>query len=218
MTLIEACVGSLDESLAALEGGAQRLELCDRLDVGGTTPHADVIDEVKRRVRIPVSVMIRPRGGSFVHSGAELDEMRRDIDMALARGADMLVIGVLDDGGNVDTKHTRELVQRASGAPVTFHRAFDEVRDQSAALEALIDAGIARVLTGGGPGPAIESVDRLSELVSQSAGRIVIMAGGKVRGPNARALVDKTGVREVHARCELDPMRIREIANALSFE
>lgn len=217
MTLIEACVGSLDESLAAFEGGAQRLELCDRLDVGGTTPSAGVIEEVKRHVRIPVAVMIRPRGGSFVHSGAELEQMRRDVDMALAHGADMLVIGVLDESGTIDAVHTRELVDRANGTPVTFHRAFDEIRDQSTALETLIDAGIARVLTGGGPGPAIDSVDRLSELVSQSAGRIMIMAGGKVRGPNARALVERAGVREVHARCELDPMRIREIANALSF-
>ena len=216
MTLIEACVGSLAESLAAERGGALRLELCDRLDVGGTTPSVEVIDEVKRRVRIPVSVMIRPRGGSYVHTDAELDQMHRDIDLALAHGADMVVIGVLDERGNVAADHTRELVERAKGTPVTFHRAFDEVRDQSAALETLIDAGIARVLTGGGPGPAIDGVDRLSELVSQSAGRITIMAGGKVRGPNARAIVANSGVSEVHARCELDPARIREIVDALA--
>jgi copper homeostasis protein len=126
------------------------------------------------------------------------------------------VIGILDERGNVDQAHTRELVARAAGTPVTFHRAFDEVRDQSAALEALVDAGIARVLTGGGPGPAIDGVDRLSELVTQSAGRIVIMAGGKVRGHSARAIVANSGVSEVHARCELDPARIREIADALA--
>ncbi len=216
MTLVEACVGSLAESLAAVEGGAQRLELCDRLDVGGTTPSAAVIDDVKRRVRVPVSVMIRPRGGSFVHTDAELDQMRRDLEMALAHGAGMVVIGVLDERGDVDAARTRELVARANGTPVTFHRAFDEARDQSAALETLIDAGIARVLTGGGPGPAIDGVDRLSELVSQSAGRIVIMAGGKVRGPNARAIVASSSVSEVHARCELDPARIREIVDALA--
>jgi copper homeostasis protein len=216
VTLVEACVGSLDESLAAAEGGAQRLELCDRLDVGGTTPSGQVIDAVKRRVRIPVSVMIRPRGGSFIHTADELDQMRRDLDMARAHGADMLVIGVLDERGGVHAAFTRELVDRACGTPVTFHRAFDEVRDQPAALETLIDAGIARVLTGGGPGPAIDNVDRLSQLVSQSASRIAIMAGGKVRGPNARAIVTKAGVPEVHARCELDPARIREIVDALA--
>jgi copper homeostasis protein len=217
VTLIEACVGSLGESVAAEQGGARRLELCDRLDVGGTTPTSGVIDDVKRRVRIPVSVMIRPRGGSFVHSGAELEQMRRDLDVALEHGADMVVIGVLDDRGDVHAAFTRELVDRAKGIPVTFHRAFDEVRDQSAALEKLIDAGISRVLTGGGPGPAIDSVNRLSELVSQSSGRITIMAGGKVRGQNARTIVEKSGVREVHARCELDPVRIREIVDALSL-
>jgi copper homeostasis protein len=216
VTLVEACVGSLAESLAAEQGGANRLELCDRLDVGGTTPSAAVIDEVKRRVGIPVSVMIRPRGGSYVHTAPELEQMRRDLDVALAHRADMVVIGILDERGDVDVAHTRELVARAGNVPVTFHRAFDEARDLSSALEALIDSGVARVLTGGGPGPAIDSVDRLEQLMSQSGGRIAIMAGGKVRGTNARAIVDQSGVAEVHARCELDPSRIREIVVALA--
>jgi copper homeostasis protein len=215
VTLVEACVESLAESLAAAQGGANRLELCDRLDVGGTTPSAALIDEVKRHVRIPVSVMIRPRGGSFVHTAAELDEMRRGIDMALSHGADMLVIGVLGERGDVDAVHTRELVDRAGATPVTFHRAFDEVRDQSAALETLVGAGVARVLTGGGAGRAIDHVDQLSRLVAQSAGRIAIMAGGKVRGDNARAIVEQSHVAEVHARCERDPARIREIVDVL---
>jgi copper homeostasis protein len=216
VTLVEACVGSLAEALAAEQGGANRLELCDRLDVGGTTPRAGLIDEVKRRVGIPVSVMIRPRGGTFVHTAAELDQMRRDIDMARAHGADMLVIGVLDERGHVDAAHTRELVARASETPVTFHRAFDEIRDQAPALEALVAAGVSRVLTGGGSASAIENVGQLTQLVTQAAGRIAIMAGGTVRGHNVRAIVDQSGVREVHARSETDPRRIADIVTALS--
>lgn len=215
MTLIEACVGSLAEALAAEQGGADRLELCDRLDVGGITPIVSLIDEVKRRCRIPVSVMIRPRGGPFVHTAAELDRMRCDIDVAREHGADMLVIGILDARAQVDAAHTRELVELAGTTPVTFHRAFDEVDDQAAALETLISAGVSRVLTGGGPAPAIDGAPRLSQLVAQANGRIMIMAGGGVRGHNVRAIVDQSGVREVHARCELDPRRISNIVDAL---
>lgn len=216
MTLIEACVGSLSESLAAEHGGAHRLELCDRLDVGGTTPSAALIDDVKRRVQIPVSVMIRPRGGSFVHTATELDQMRRDIEMAREHGADMLVIGPLTENALIDVPHVRELVALAQSTPVTFHRAFDEIRDQRAALEQLVDAGVARILTGGGPNAAIDNVDSLARLVAQAGERITIMAAGKVRAPNAKAIVDRTGVSEVHARCELDSTRISEIVAALS--
>jgi copper homeostasis protein len=215
VTLVEACVGSLEEALAAEQGGADRLELCAELDVGGTTPPLALIDEVKRRVRIPVSVMIRPRGGAFQYTSAEIDHMRRDIDDARAHGADMLVIGVLDDRRRVDEPCTRDLIDRAGSTPVTFHRAFDEIDDQAAALETLVDARIARVLTGGGPRSAFEGVGRLAQLVEQARNRIVIMAGGTVRGHNARAIVDQTGVREVHARSENDPQRIRDIVDAL---
>jgi copper homeostasis protein len=216
VTLVEACVGSLEEALAAERGGANRLELCDRLDVGGTTPSAALLDEVRRHVRIPVSVMIRPRGGSYVHTSAELEAMLVAIDVARAHGADMLVIGVLDRRQCVDGSRARELVERAGSTPVTFHRAFDEIDDQAGALETLITVGIARVLTGGGPGSALDGTARLATLVQQSAGRIVIMAGGKVRGPNVREIVEQSGVREVHARCERDPDRIRDIVTALN--
>lgn len=215
LTLIEACVGSIDEALAAEQGGAHRLELCDRLDVGGTTPSVELLDEVKRRVRIPVSVMIRPRGGAFVHTPNEVEQMGCEIGVARAHGADMLVIGVLDARGSVDTSVVRDLVERAGSTPVTFHRAFDEISDQASALESLIDAGIARVLTGGGPHAAADGVDRLAQLVEQSAGRITIMAGGAVRGHNVRAIVDRSGVTEVHARCEREPRRIGDIVAAL---
>ena len=213
---IEACVGSLEEALAAEQGGAHRLELCENLAVGGTTPGAALIGAVKSIVRIPVSVMIRPRGGSFVHSRAELDAMRRDIEVALAHGADMLVIGVLTEAGIVDARATRDLVARAGRTPVTFHKAFDEVNDQLAALDALADAGVSRVLTSGGAASALEGADRLAELVARGGERISVMAGGTVRGHNAREIVRRSVVRELHARCELDPARIREIVAACS--
>jgi copper homeostasis protein len=128
----------------------------------------------------------------------------------------MLVIGVLDADGKVDGPCTQELLERAGSTPVTFHRAFDEVTDQLEALDVLISAGISRVLTGGGKCTALEGVSRLAELVKHARGRIVIMAGGKVRGDVVRRIVDGSGVREVHARCESDPQRIRDIVDALA--
>jgi len=215
--LVEGCVDSLESSLAAVQGGARRLELCDDLSVGGITPSVELLDAVTRTVNVPVFVMIRPRGGPFEYSKAELDQMRRDIQVAKEHGADGLVIGVLDQSQNVDLESTRELVRLAGDSPVTFHRAFDVVGDQPTALEALIDAGVARVLTGGGPGKAEDGIPMLARLVEQAGERIVLLAGGGVRAHNARELVRRTGVREVHARCERDPARIATIIDALHF-
>lgn len=215
MTVVEACVGSLEESVAAEQGGAGRLELCHDLSVGGITPATALLDAVKERIRIPVSVMIRPRGGSFVHSADEISRMLDDIDLARMHGADMLVFGVLTEDGAVDVVRTGRLVERAGPTPVTFHKAFDQIDDQMTALEALIDVGVARVLTSGGAATAIGGVDRLAALVERAAGRIGVMAGGKVRADSARELVARAGVAEVHARCELDPARIRGIVDVL---
>ena len=209
--LVEACVESLEEALAAERGGARRLELCANMDVGGTTPSGELFRAVRARVGIPIAMMIRPRGGQFVYSNAELESMRRDLDIAVELGADVAVIGVLDDHGRVDVARTRELVARAGSIPVTFHKAFDIVDDQERDLDILIDAGVTRVLTSGGAETAIEGADALARLVDRAAGRIAIMPGGKVRGNNVREIVERTGAREVHARCNTDESRIREI-------
>lgn len=213
--LVEACVESLADSLVAEQGGADRLELCDDLSVGGITPNSNLIAEVKRAVKIPIAVMVRPRGGSFVFSNDEIDTTRRELDTVLSLGADMVVIGALDASGRVDARVTRELVERANGVPVTFHRAFDAVTNQLEALDMLIDAGVSRILTGGGPGPALNGIRSLAALVDQSGGRLSIMAGGKVRPDNVAQIVKESGVREVHARCEQDRQRIRQIREAL---
>src|SRR5262249_27296751 len=117
--LVEACVESLEEALAAERGGAKRLELCANMDVGGTTPSPELFRAVRARVGIPIAMMIRPRGGSFVYSNAELESMRRDLDLAAELGADVAVIGVLGND-RVDATRTRELVTRAGSIPVTF--------------------------------------------------------------------------------------------------
>jgi copper homeostasis protein len=198
--LVEACVDSVASSVAAERGGAQRLELCDALFDGGTTPSAGMIAACKETVSIPVFVMIRPRGGGFVYSGAERDVMRRDVVVARELGADGVVIGGLSNDGTVDLALVRSLVRAARELPVTFHRAFDLTPDFETALESLAEAGVQRVLTAGGASTAVDGATALAELVRQAGSRVTVMAGGGVREENVRSLVSVSGVREVHVR------------------
>jgi copper homeostasis protein len=214
--LVEAAVESLDDALAAVDGGADRLELCANLADGGTTPSEDLIADVVEQVDIPVFVMIRPRGGSFVYSTTELEEMRRSIDRARELDVDGFVFGVLNSSNRIDTIRTQSLIDVAADLPVTFHRAFDRVHDRIDALDALMDLGIARVLTSGGAPTARQGLASLRELVEVAGDGIVILAGGGVRFQNVLELVDETGVQEVHARCEMQADRIRAIRDALT--
>lgn len=214
--LIEAAVESLDDALAAIDGGADRLELCANLADGGTTPSEALIADVIERVAVPVFVMIRPRGGSFVYSATELDEMRRSMDLARELDVAGFVLGVLNTSNRIDTIRTQSLMDVSAELPVTFHRAFDRVADRIDALDTLVDLGVARVLTSGGAPTAPEGLVSLRELVEVAGDDIVILAGGGVRFQNVLDLVDETGVQEVHARCEMNADRIRAIRDALS--
>jgi len=193
-------VDSVESALAAERGGAGRLELCDALFDGGTTPSAGMIAACRERVSIPLFVIIRPRGGGFVYSAPELDVMRRDIVAARGLGADGVVIGALRPDGTVNDEHVRSLVGVADGLAVTFHRAFDFVPDLGGALETIIATGVTRVLSSGGALMAREGVATLASLVAQAGDRLVVMAGGGVREENVKEIVDGSGVREVHVR------------------
>jgi len=216
--LVEAAVESLADALAAVDGGADRLELCAELREGGTTPAARLIEDVLDRVDVPVMVMIRPRGGNFVYTMHELDTMRRDIELVRELDADGIVLGVLDARNEVDVYRCRELMDMADGLPVTFHRAFDRIVDQAHALESLIELGITRVLTSGGADTAERGIDQLRDLVEAADGTISILAGGGVRDQNVAEIVRETGVPEVHLRCEGDAERIRRVKNVLAFD
>jgi copper homeostasis protein len=213
--LVEAAVESLEDAMAAVAGGADRLELCAELSVGGTTPGQSLIAEVVGRVDVPVLAMIRPRGGSFVYSVAETDRMRRDIEMAMDSGAAGVVLGVLDEDSRIDLPRTESLARIAGAGRVTFHRAFDRTPDLHASADALVSLGVPRVLTSGGAATAAEGVEALAALVERVGERLCILAGGGVRASNVADTVDRTGVREVHARCERDAGRIRAIGEAL---
>ncbi|HEV7351282.1 copper homeostasis protein CutC [Telluribacter sp.] len=195
--IIEVCAYSLESCLNAQLAGAGRIELCGGLGEGGTTPSAGLIALVREQLRLPLYVMIRPRGGDFVYDKHELEVMRRDIDTARRLGADGLVLGVLKPDGRVDVPGTRELIKRAAPLGVTFHRAFDLTPDPLEALEMALDSGAERILTSGQKPTAPQGRKVLAQLVEQADGRIEIMAGGGVHAENAPLLLS-AGVHALH--------------------
>jgi len=198
--LVEACVDSVASALAAERGGARRLELCDNLFDGGTTPSAGMISAAKAAVRIPVFVLVRPRGGGFVYTDDEMGVMRLDIEAAKMLGADGVAVGVLTRDARVDEEQLRLLVAAAGELPVTFHRAFDLSQDREQALETLVQLRVARVLTSGGAPAALDGVEAIASLVRRAAGQIQVMAGGGVREETVQEIVHRSGVSEVHVR------------------
>jgi copper homeostasis protein len=196
--LLEICFDSVEAAVAAAEGGADRLELCAGLVEGGTTPSRGAIELALERVRVPIVVLVRPRRGDFLYSKLEIATIERDIDAAKAAGAAGVALGVLRADGTIDVENTRALVARARPLAVTFHRAFDFVRDARLGLETLIELGVERVLTSGGAVSAEAGAESIAKLVGSARGRIAIVAGGGVRAHNVKALVERTGVREVH--------------------
>ena len=167
---------------------------------GGTTPSAGTIALVRERVSLPLVVLIRPRDGDFLYTADELEVMRRDIIEARRLGADAVALGVLRADGTVGRGPTAELVALARPMSVTFHRAFDACPDLDAALDALIDLGVDRVLTAGGAATALAGTSALKRLVARARGRIAILAGGSLDEQSVAPVVQETGVREVHVR------------------
>ena len=198
--LVEACVDSVASAVAAERGGAGRLELCDNLFDGGTTPSAGMISAVKAAVRIPVFLIVRPRGGGFDYSDAELGVMRLDIEAARMLGADGVVTGALTGDARISGAQMRPLIDAAGELPVTFHRAFDLTPDLGKSIEDVMTLGVKRVLTSGGAGTALEGVARIAALVRRAAGAATIMAGGGVREDSVQEVVHRSGVSEVHVR------------------
>jgi copper homeostasis protein len=196
--LIEACVDSIESALAAGRGGAHRIELCANLVEGGTTPSAGTLAVCRARLDIPICVLIRPRGGDFLYSAAELAVMLEDIHRAKQAGAQGIVTGVLRADGEIDTDRTRELIGAARPLRVTFHRAFDVCRDAGRALDRLIALGVDRVLTSGQAATAPEGAEAIAGLVRKASGRIAILPGGGITEDNVAALVRATAVTEVH--------------------
>lgn len=197
--LLEIAANSLDSALAAQAGGADRIELCVALEVGGLTPSHAQIAITRERMRIPLYVLIRPRAGDFVYSDAEFETMLRDIETCVSLDCDGFVLGVLDADGGVDMARCRALIAAAKGLGVTFHRAIDVSRDPLQALEDIIALGCERVLSSGAQPNAIAGATLLREMVSRAGGRIAVMPGAGIDAGNLAALREATGAHEFHA-------------------
>ncbi|CAM2117941.1 copper homeostasis protein cutC homolog isoform X1 [Lepidochelys kempii] len=196
--LMEVCVDSVESAVNAERGGAGRIELCAGLMEGGTTPSMGLLQVVKQCVRVPVFVMIRPRGGDFLYSDRELEVMKADIRLAKLHGADGLVFGALTEDGRIDTELCTALLAVCRPLPVTFHRAFDMVHDPLVALETLVSLGFERVLTSGCDSSALEGLPLIKRLTEQAKGRIVVVPGGGITERNLQRILEGSGAPEFH--------------------
>lgn len=202
---LEICANSVDSCIAAQEGGATRVELCQGIPEGGTTPSAGMIKEACERIDIPVHVIIRPRAGDFFYSDTELRQMVYDIRVARELKADGVVFGCLTPEGFYDKRANGILLEAAEGMAVTFHRAFDMCADPERMLEEIITAGgFNRILTSGCAPTAPEGATLIGQLVYRAAGRIGIMAGSGVRASNIAELARQTGTNQFHCSLRTD--------------
>ena len=197
--LLEISVENLEAAMAAERGGADRVELCGNLSIGGVTPDTEIIRVVRAQVHIPIFSMIRPRAGDFVYSDAEFSEMRRSINDAKESEMNGVVLGVLRKDRRVDVERARELVEFARPLPVTYHRAFDETIDLRQALDDVIEAGAKRILTSGGAKSALEGAAVLAELIEAAGERIVIVPGAGISSANIAEVARRTRAREFHS-------------------
>ena len=215
-TTVEICATSIDEAVAAEQGGAQRVELCSWLELDGLTPEPELIAGARHHLSIPVFVLVRPRAGDFVFDEKEQAAMRRAILRARAMGADGIVTGVLTREGEIDEWAMQDLVAAARPLSVTFHRAVDRTRNPLEAIEVLLSLGVDRVLSSGGATTAREGADMLAAMVRRAGEALTVVAAGNVRADHAAALVQETGVREVHAHLGADPNTVAALVASLA--
>lgn len=198
MVTLEVCANGLNSALAAQEGGANRVELCDNLLEGGTTPSYGQIMMSRKMLNIELYPIIRPRGGDFFYSDLEFEVMKADVITCKSLKCDGVVFGILTIDGKVDLHRCKILADLAHPMPVTFHRAFDAAEDMFQALEDIISLGIQRILSSGGANSAFEGRSMLKTLIKQAAGRIEIMPGAGINTSNILEIAKNTGAQSIH--------------------
>lgn len=235
--ILEIAVFNIDSAIAAAEAGADRLELCENPQDGGTTPSYGFMKTVRELVSIPIFPIIRPHGGDFLYSDAAFRVMQKDIALAKELGFEGVVLGLLKSDGSIDAERTAQLVEQAYPMEVTFHRAFDRAKDPLEALATIIQTGCSRILTSGQQPSAFDAKELIQELVVKAADRIIIMPGSGVRASNIRALANATDAQELHSsarklvaspmdfqvagmqeslqNCLVDPIEIQAMKSAL---
>jgi copper homeostasis protein len=195
---LEICVDSVESAINAQTAGADRVELCDNLYEGGTTPSCGIIASARENLSIKLHVLIRPRGGDFLYNDTEFDIMRRDIDLCGEAGVDGIVTGILRSDGSIDIERTQRLIELAQPMSVTFHRAFDMCSDSVRGLEDIISTGASRVLTSGQKNKAPEGSELITRLVKLAGKRIIVMPGSGLDELNIAAIARETGAFEFH--------------------
>lgn len=209
--LIEIATNDFETTRAAVEGGADRIELCSALSEGGLTPSFGLLKRCREQFSLPIFPIIRPRGGDFLYTDEEFAVMAEEIRLCRALGFEGVVLGLLLPDGRIDRLRTARLIELAFPMEVTFHRAFDRCADPFIALEELVALGCQRILTSGQQPTAPEALPLIRQLNEQAAGRITIMPGSGVRKENIRAIAEATGTTELHTS-----LRSRQ-ASAMSF-
>jgi copper homeostasis protein len=214
--LLEICVDSAGCLAAAIEGGADRIELCSALSLGGLTPSPGLLS-LAADAPVPVRAMIRPRAGGFVFDAEDLAVMRRDIAAVRAAGLAGVVIGAATRQGRLDMPALRELMEAAEGLAVTLHRVVDLLDDPLEAVNLAADLGVDTILTSGGVVTAEAGVARIAAMGQRAAGRVAIMAGGGVRAANVAPILDATEADAIHASCARALAPVYGKAAALGF-
>lgn len=197
--LLEIGVASVDDAVAAVAAGADRLELNCALSLGGLTPSAGLFAEVRRRVTVPLIAMVRPRAGGFAYSDSDFEVMLRDAKALIAAGSDGIAFGILTSRGEVDVDRCRKLREVCRDRAAVFHRAFDLTPQPLSALNCLIDLGFRRVMTSGQAESAASGADTIADLVRHAAGRIEVMPAGGIDHQSVGEIVTRTGCNQVHA-------------------
>lgn len=198
--LLEVCVDNFESAMAAIAGGAGRIELCSALSEGGLTPTPGFLSRIQTHnaTNIPIYCMLRCRTSNFMYSDEEIEIMKQDIVTLKKAGANGFVFGALLENGDVDMKKCREIIKTAYPLPVTFHRAFDHCRRPTIEIEVIIDLGFERVLTSGKQENAQLGSKLIKKLVEQVENRIIIMPGGGINKDNVKYIMENTGALEYH--------------------
>ncbi|MEI2739703.1 MAG: copper homeostasis protein CutC [Chitinophagaceae bacterium] len=197
--IIEIATSDFETTKSAVDGGADRIELCANLAEGGTTPSYGTIRQCREAFTVSLYPIIRPRGGDFLYARDEFEIMLQDVKLCKQLGCDGVVIGLLNMDGSIDVVRAGQLVEAAYPLGVTFHRAFDRCKDPFEALEQLIEIGCERILTSGQQPSVVDGVELVAELNKKAGERIIIMPGSGVRKENIKMLAQKTGCIEFHS-------------------
>ena len=198
---IEICASTIQSAVNAKAGGATRIEICDNLEAGGTTPSYATIEYCIKELE--TNVLVRPRAGDFVYTAEEFEVICKDVAMCKKLGANSVVVGILKDNGELDAEKLEKIVKIATPMKVVCHRAFDACVNKEEAIEQIIQAGCSKVLTSGGAPTSEEGIEGLARIVKQVKGRIGVIAASGVTSANVTKIIKKSGVKEVHSPCKV---------------